>query len=49
LQTSGRDAVDALLVFLNLLERHASRLGEIGLRQLRRHAVGADAAADLNV
>ena len=38
LQTAGADPVGALFVFLNLLERHPDRGGEIGLAHVERDA-----------
>ena len=48
-QPSGADAIDALLVFLHLLERHAEQVAELGLRHALGHAPRADALADLDI
>jgi len=49
LQPAGRDAIGALLVFLDLLERDAELLAELGLRQPALQPEGANALADLGV
>ena len=48
-QPAGADAVDALLVLLDLLEREAQLLAELFLAHAEQHAAKADAAADVHV
>src|SRR6185437_476602 len=49
LQTSGADAVDALLVFLDLLEAHAKLVAELRLRDLLLDPPQPNALAKLDV
>ena len=48
-QPAGADAVDALLVFLHLLERQAELLAELLLAHAEQHAPKANAAADVHI
>ena len=49
LQPAGRNAVDALLVFLDLLKRHIQQGSEISLRQAALEAQCTNTPADLSV
>src|SRR5665213_3130058 len=49
LETSGTDAVDALLVFLNLLKADAQLIPEFGLRDTLLDAPQPDSLAKFNV
>ncbi len=48
-QPARTNAVDALLVFLHLLERQTQLLAELLLAHAEQHAAKAHAAADMNV
>src|SRR5438046_937150 len=48
-QPSSRDAIDAALVFVSLLIRHADHLGELLLGQAQHDAALADPASDVIV
>ena len=48
-QPSGRDAIDAALVFVSLLIRHPDHLGELLLGQAQHDAAFADPASDMIV
>ena len=48
-QPSGRYAIDAALVFVSLLIRHADHLGELLLGQAQHDAAFADPASDMIV
>ena len=49
LKLAGTDSIDALLVFLDLLEREAERVGKLGLAKAQHEAAHAHAAADVLV
>src|SRR6202041_757002 len=49
LKTGGAHAIDAFLVFLNLLETYAQLFAKLGLRDLLFHAPQPDSFAKLNI
>ena len=48
-EAAGADSIDAVLVFLHLLERHAERVGKLGLAHAQHEAAHAHAIADVLV
>src|SRR5436309_8125816 len=48
-QPSSRDAIDATLIFVRLLIRHADHFGELLLGQAQHDATFADPASDMIV
>jgi len=49
LQSAGADAIGALLVFLELLERQAEGVRDIGLAHIKHETPHSQAAADMLV